>query len=74
MTDEQASDEGGQVSEVQNLKADTGGSGGDPAPISPGDSTAASPDDESGTAQEGTQGPDAPPRHGIPEEKNESSY
>ena len=41
MTDEQASDEGGQVSEVQNLKADTGGSGGDPAPISPGDSTAA---------------------------------
>lgn len=73
MSDEQRSDEGGQVSEVQNLKGDTGGSGGDPAPISPGDSTGGSPDDESGDAQEGTQGPDAPPRHGRPEPTNESA-
>ncbi|WP_426244837.1 hypothetical protein [Nocardioides sp. LHG3406-4] len=58
---------GGQVSEVSGLDPDG------PDPISPSDATAGSPDAESGRPQEGTAGPDAPPRHGIPEESNESS-
>lgn len=60
-------DQGGQVSEVGGLAE------GGPEPIVPGDSTAGAPDAESGEAQEGTQGPDAPPRHGRPEPTNESS-
>ena len=52
----------GQISEVQRLDpadADT--------PIQPDQATAGSPEGESGTAQEGTAGPDAPPRHGRPQ-------
>ena len=56
----------GQVSELAP-------EGDEPTPISPGDSVAAQPDGESGTTEEGTQGPDAPPVHGIPEPDNESS-
>lgn len=44
-----------------------------PETITPGDAVAGSPDHESGETQEGTAGPDAPPRHGQPEESNESS-
>lgn len=45
--------EGGQVSETDSLH-DAG------TPIEPSDSVGGGPDGESGTAQEGTQGPDAP--------------
>jgi hypothetical protein len=45
----------GQVSEVSGL-ADG------PEPIQPQDATAGDPGDESGAAQEGTAGPDAPIR------------
>jgi hypothetical protein len=62
--DQQARDQDGQRSElVQD----------GPEAISPGDAVAGSPDGESGEAQEGTAGPDAPPRHGQPEPSNESS-
>ena len=47
--------------------------GDEPTPISPGDSVAAQPEGESGETQEGTQGPDAPPVHGIPEPDNRSA-
>jgi len=57
----------GQVSEVSALDEDG------PTPISPADATAGAPDAESGEADEGTAGPDAPPRHGRPEPSNESS-
>jgi hypothetical protein len=46
---------------------------GEPEPIAADDATAAYPDSESGDADEGTAGPDAPPRHGRPEDSNESS-
>ena len=58
----------GEVSEVASLdpeKADQ--------PIAPGDATAGYPASESGEPDEGTAGPDAPPRHGRPEPENESS-
>lgn len=64
--DDDGSQQGGQVSELAEA-------GGEPDPISSGDSVAGQPEAESGDVQEGTQGPDAPPRHGIPEESNESS-
>lgn len=57
----------GQVSEVASF--DPAG----PSPEAPGDATAGSPEAESGRPDEGTAGPDAPPRHGRPEESNESS-
>lgn len=60
-------DEEEQVSEVTSFE----GTGGEPE--APGDATAGYPDSESGAPQEGTAGPDAPPRHGLPEESNESS-
>jgi hypothetical protein len=47
------SSEGGQISETDSLH-------GGGAPIEPSDSVAGGPDGESGTPQEGTQGPDAP--------------
>lgn len=66
--DDGTQDEGGQVSEVASM---------DPAaadvPISDDQAVAGNPDDQSGEAQEGTTGPDAPPRHGRPEDSNESS-
>ena len=55
-----------QVSEVSSF-------GDEPEPITPEDATAGAPDVESGEPDEGTAGPDAPPRHGQPEESNESS-
>ncbi len=60
----------GQVSEVASMEG--GGAGEE---IDPGDATAGSPDHSAGDDQpdEGTAGPDAPPRHGIPEDSNESS-
>lgn len=63
-------DQRGQVSEVSGLPAES-----EIDPISPGDATAGYPavTAESGEAQEGTAGPDAPPRHGRPEPSNESS-
>ncbi|WP_110182778.1 heparan-alpha-glucosaminide N-acetyltransferase domain-containing protein [Nocardioides solisilvae] len=68
--DKQTPDEssGGQVSEVSSMD----GAGEE---ISPGDAVAGAPDQSAGDdrPQEGTAGPDAPPRHGIPEESNESS-
>jgi len=63
-TDEEPED--GQVSEVEDL-------GDAPEPISPGDATAGYPPSESGHPQEGTAGPNAPPRHNPPEPGNESS-
>lgn len=61
-------DSEGQVSEVSSMA----GAGEE---ISPGDAVAGAPDQSAGDdrAEEGTAGPDAPPRHGIPEESNESS-
>ncbi|MDP3893481.1 hypothetical protein [Nocardioides sp.] len=61
-------DQEGQVSEVSGLPAES-----EIDPISPGDATAGSPEDGTDQPQEGTAGPDAPPRHGRPEESNESS-
>lgn len=66
--DDGTQDDDTQVSEVASM---------DPAvadvPISDDQGVAGNPDDESGEAQEGTAGPDAPPRHGRPEDSNESS-
>ncbi|WP_162799222.1 heparan-alpha-glucosaminide N-acetyltransferase domain-containing protein [Nocardioides sp. 616] len=61
-------DSQGQVSEVASM-AHAG------EEIDPSDAVAGAPDHSSGEdrADEGTQGPDAPPRHGVPEESNESS-
>ena len=64
--DDRPDEQEGQVSELAP-------EGDEPEPISPGDSVAAQPDGESGTTQEGTQGPDAPQVHGIPEPDNTSS-
>jgi len=61
-----ASSQGGQVSETDSLH----GAG---APIEPSDSVAGGPTGESGTTQEGAQGPEAPTfadkrdRHGHPD-------
>lgn len=60
--------ESGEVSEVTSLDRDDS-----TEPIAPADATAGYPDSESGDADEGTAGPDAPPRHGRPEPKNESA-
>lgn len=46
--------DGGQVSELAEA-------GGEPGPISSGDSVAGQPEAESGEVEEGTQGPDAVP-------------
>ena len=61
-------DSQGQVSEVASMEH-----AGEE--IDPHDAVAGAPDHSSGgdRAEEGTQGPDAPPRHGVPEESNESS-
>jgi len=53
------SDSNEQVSEVSGM-------GEEPEEISPEDAVAGAPDDESGDVQEGTAGPDAPPREGRP--------
>jgi hypothetical protein len=58
----------GEVSEVGSLNPEEAGQ-----PIAPDDATAGYPDSESDDPQEGTAGPDAPPRHGRPESSNESS-
>ena len=59
----------GQVSEVASM----GSAEEAETPIAPGDATAGYPESESGAPEEGTAGPDAPPRHGRPEPSNESS-
>lgn len=56
---DQTSSSGGQVSELAM-------GGGEPEPISAGDSVAGQPDDESGEVQEGAQGPNA-----IPEDETD---
>jgi hypothetical protein len=53
------SDSNEQVSEVSGM-------GDGPEAIDPEDAVAGAPDGESGEAQEGTAGPDAPPREGRP--------
>jgi len=53
------SDSNEQVSEVSGM-------GEKPEEISPDDAVAGAPDGESGEPQEGTAGPDAPPREGRP--------
>lgn len=63
---EQSQEQDGQVSELAP-------EGDEPTPISPGDSVAAQPEGESGDTQEGTQGPNAAPRHNPPEPGNRSS-
>lgn len=63
---EQSQEQDGQVSELAP-------EGEEPTPISPGDSVAAQPEGESGDTQEGTQGPNAAPRHNPPEPDNRSS-
>lgn len=45
---------------------------GEPQEITPEDAVAGAPDAESGSAQEGTAGPDAPPRHGRRRSKDEA--
>lgn len=67
--DEDPTSEEGQVSEVASLGND--GEGDDA--IAPEDATAGYPESESGMPDEGTAGPDAPPRHGRPEDSNETS-
>jgi hypothetical protein len=57
--DDEQPDGGGQVSEVTSLE-------GGAEPVSPHDATAGDPSDESGEAQEGTAGTDAPPNDGRP--------
>lgn len=52
--DDQPTEQDGQVSELAVA-------GGEPEPISSGDSVAGQPDDESGDTQEGATGPDAIP-------------
>lgn len=64
---ERRTDDSGEVSEVSSLPPDDSGA------IAPEDATAGYPESESGSAEEGTAGPDAPPRHGRPEDSNESS-
>jgi hypothetical protein len=59
----------GEVSEVASLADD-----GEADPIVPEEATAGYPEGESGTPDEGTAGPDAPPRHGRPEPGNKSSH
>ena len=66
--DDHGEPQSGEVSEVASLKSDDAGQ-----PIAPSDATAGYPDSESGGPQEGTAGPDAPPRHGRPESSNQSS-
>lgn len=63
--DQRNEDDSGEVSEVTSLD--------ETEPVAPGDATAGYPESESGAADEGTTGPDAPPRHGRPEPSNESS-
>ena len=58
--DRNDADEGGQVSEAANLQ-------GTPQKEAPGDATAGHPSSEGDDGpQEGTAGPDAPPRDGRP--------
>ena len=66
--DRETESESGEVSEVAALSSEEAGQ-----PIAPSDATAGYPDSESDHPQEGTAGPDAPPRHGRPESSNESS-
>ncbi|GAB6986497.1 hypothetical protein [Nocardioides pyridinolyticus] len=54
MTENEQQDEG-QVSEVSGLKKE-----GEPSAVSDGDSVAGQPTQESGSTDEGPQGPDAP--------------
>ncbi len=68
MTHGRDGSETGEVSEVESLASDQASQ-----PIEPSDATAGYPDSESDAPQEGTAGPDAPPRHGRPEPSNESS-
>ena len=58
----------GKVSEVGSLESVEEG-----VPEAPADATAGYPESESGHPDEGTAGPDAPPRHGRPEDSDESS-
>ena len=67
--DDGSTSDDGQVSEVASFKPD----GERDDAIAPEDATAGYPQSESGGPDEGTAGPDAPPRHGQPEESNESS-
>lgn len=68
MSEKRREDEdSGQVSEVSGMTDE------EPDPVTPGDATAGYPESESGDPEEGTAGPDAPPRHGRPEPSNESS-
>jgi hypothetical protein len=66
--DDDHAPESGEVSEVASLTSEEAGQ-----PIAPSDATAGYPDSESDGPDEGTAGPDAPPRHGRPESSNESS-
>jgi hypothetical protein len=66
--DDDSSGGSGEVSETARLDP-----GQVEEPIAPEDATAGYPESESGAADEGTAGPDAPPRHGRPERANESS-
>ena len=68
MTRDRDDSDSGEVSEVGSLTSDQADQ-----PIEPSDATAGYPDSESDAPQEGTAGPDAPPRHGQPESSNESS-
>jgi hypothetical protein len=65
---EDESETSGEVSETARLAPEQEGQ-----PIAPEDATAGYPESESGAPDEGTAGPDAPPRHGRPEPGNESS-
>lgn len=66
--DDGTQDDDAQVSEVASMDPELAD-----VPISDDQAVAGNPDDQSGAAQEGTAGPDAPPRHGRPEDSNESS-
>lgn len=60
MTHEQQ-DQHDQPDEQEGQVSELAVAGGEPEPISAGDSAAGQPDDESGDVQEGAQGPNAIP-------------
>ncbi len=54
------------MSESEGEVSEVSGMGGEPEEISPQDAVAGAPEGQSGDAEEGTAGPDAPPHEGRP--------
>jgi hypothetical protein len=54
------------MSDTERQVSEVSGMGEEPEEVSPDDAVAGAPEGESGQTQEGTAGPDAPPREGRP--------